>query len=65
MWDMHRHRLPPQLIQRIDELRKHAAAARFMPASMLRFAPRDERIEVTWRPRGTQTRAHGSRSIAS
>jgi uncharacterized NAD(P)/FAD-binding protein YdhS len=54
LWDTHRHRLPLQLIQRVDELRNqqrlHVHAGR-----LLQFAPREERIEVTWRPRGTQT----------
>ena len=53
LWDTHRHRLPLQLIQRVDELRTmqrlHVHAGR-----LLQFTPREERIEVTWRPRGTQ-----------
>jgi uncharacterized NAD(P)/FAD-binding protein YdhS len=54
LWDTHRHRLPLQLIQRVDELRNqqrlHIHAGR-----LLRFAPSEERIDVTWRPRGAQT----------
>ena len=54
LWDVHRHRLPLQLIQRIDELRKmqrlHVHAGQ-----LLQFADRDGRIEVTWRRRGTRT----------
>lgn len=56
-WDIHRHRLPPEVLQRIDSLRKtqrlHVHAGR-----ILSFAPRAARIEVTWRPRhapATQT----------
>jgi uncharacterized NAD(P)/FAD-binding protein YdhS len=54
LWDTHRHRLPLQLIQRVDELRSmqrlHVHAGQ-----LLRFSLRAEGIEVTWRLRGTQT----------
>jgi uncharacterized NAD(P)/FAD-binding protein YdhS len=53
LWDAHRHRLPQQLIQRIDELRK-TQRLQIHAGQLLRFAPREPGIEVTWRPRGTQ-----------
>jgi uncharacterized NAD(P)/FAD-binding protein YdhS len=54
LWDTHRHRLPLQLIQRVDELRNQQRL-HIHAGHLLRFVPRQERIEVTWRPRGTQT----------
>jgi uncharacterized NAD(P)/FAD-binding protein YdhS len=54
LWDAHRHRLPLQLIQRIEELRK-ADRLHVHAGQLLRFAARDGRIEVAWRPRGTQS----------
>jgi uncharacterized NAD(P)/FAD-binding protein YdhS len=54
LWDAHRHRLPLQLIQRLDELRNRQRL-HVHAGQLLRFAPRDAGIEVTWRPRGTQT----------
>jgi uncharacterized NAD(P)/FAD-binding protein YdhS len=52
VWDVHRHRLPLQLIQRIDGLRK-AQRLHVHAGQLLRFTDRDGRIAVTWRPRGT------------
>ena len=52
VWDTHRHRLPLQLIQRIDQLRK-TERLHVHAGHLLRFAPREARIEVTWRTRGT------------
>lgn len=53
-WEIHRHRLPPEVLQRIDSLRKaqqlHVHAGRIQ-----RFEPRAGRIEVTWRPRHAGT----------
>jgi len=53
-WDVHRHRLPSQVIERIDLLRDqgrlHVHAGRLQ-----HFEPEGERIRVTWRPR-KQTR---------
>lgn len=52
-WDIYRHRLPPALIQKIDTLRnsKHLTVH---AGHIKEFIPRDDRIEVIWRPRGTQ-----------
>ena len=54
LWDVHRHRLPLQLIQRIDALRK-AERLYVHAGQLLRFADRDGRIEVAWRRRGTRS----------
>jgi uncharacterized NAD(P)/FAD-binding protein YdhS len=53
-WDAHRHRLPLQLMQRIEALRK-SQRLHVHAGQLLRFAHRDGRIEVTWRARGTQS----------
>jgi uncharacterized NAD(P)/FAD-binding protein YdhS len=55
-WDVHRHRLPAAVLQRIDGLRSqrrlHVHAGRIEQAQ-----ERAGRIDVTWRPRGaTQSR---------
>jgi uncharacterized NAD(P)/FAD-binding protein YdhS len=52
LWDAHRHRLPLQLIQRMEELRK-AQRLHVHAGQLLRFTDREGRIEVAWRPRGT------------
>jgi uncharacterized NAD(P)/FAD-binding protein YdhS len=54
-WDIYRHRLPPEMIQRLDTLRG-TKRLHIHAGYIERFAPRDEKIEVTWRPRGAQQR---------
>ena len=55
LWDVHRHRLPLQLIQRIDELRK-TQRLHVHAGQLLRFCgSRAVGIEVTWRQRGTRS----------
>lgn len=54
LWDVHRHRLPLQLIQRIDELRK-TQRLHVHAGQLLRFADRGGLVEVTWRRRGTRS----------
>ena len=50
-WDVHRHRLPPQIVQRVEELQRrsklhiHAGRVRAM-------RPSGQSIEVSWQPRG-------------
>lgn len=51
-WDIYRHRLPPQLIQKIDTLRSSRHLT-IHAGHIKEFIPRDRRIEVVWRPRGT------------
>lgn len=52
-WDIYRHRLPPELIQKIDVLRS-AQRLTIHAGHIKELIPRDDRIEVIWRPRGTQ-----------
>jgi uncharacterized NAD(P)/FAD-binding protein YdhS len=52
-WDIYRHRLPPELIQKIDTLR-NAQRLTIHAGHIKEFVSRDERIEVIWRPRGKQ-----------
>ncbi|MDY6944665.1 MAG: FAD/NAD(P)-binding protein [Pseudomonadota bacterium] len=52
-WDIHRHRLPPELIQKMETLR-NAQRLTIHAGHLEEFIARDERIEVTWRPRGTR-----------
>jgi uncharacterized NAD(P)/FAD-binding protein YdhS len=52
-WDVHRHRLPPQMIQKIDALRSSRHLT-IHAGHIKELIPRDGRIEVIWRARGTQ-----------
>lgn len=52
-WDIYRHRLPPELIQKIDALRSSQRLT-IHAGHIKEFIPRGDRIEVIWRPRGTQ-----------
>jgi uncharacterized NAD(P)/FAD-binding protein YdhS len=59
-WDTYRHRMPPQLMQRIEELRRRGKlqihAGRIQGVTVI-----DGRLCVTWLPRGT----HQVRSLAA
>lgn len=51
-WDVHRHRLPPEVLQRIDGLR--ASKRLQVHAGRVRnLQPDGNRIAVNWQPRGT------------
>jgi uncharacterized NAD(P)/FAD-binding protein YdhS len=52
-WDIYRHRLPPELIQKIDTLR-NSQRLTIHAGHIKEIIPRGERIEVIWRQRGTQ-----------
>ena len=52
-WDIYRHRLPPELIQKIDALRS-AQRLTIHAGHIKEFIPRSDGIEVIWRPRGAQ-----------
>jgi uncharacterized NAD(P)/FAD-binding protein YdhS len=52
-WDIYRHRLPPEMIQKIDALR-NSKRLTIHAGHIKEMIPRGERIEVIWRPRGTQ-----------
>jgi uncharacterized NAD(P)/FAD-binding protein YdhS len=51
-WDVHRHRLPQDTLAKLHDLRRadklHVHAGR-----ILKFERIDEKVHVTWRPRGT------------
>jgi uncharacterized NAD(P)/FAD-binding protein YdhS len=53
-WDIHRHRLPAEVLQAINSLsckaRLHIHAGR-----IVRIEPRGHQLEVAWRPRGAAT----------
>jgi uncharacterized NAD(P)/FAD-binding protein YdhS len=50
-WDIYRHRLPPQLMTRIDTLRR-SGKLKVMAGRIQRVIARDHRLQVSWRPRG-------------
>ncbi len=50
LWDIHRHRLPPEILRRVDLLRGNGQL-QIHAGRILRFEPRAARIEVQWRPR--------------
>jgi uncharacterized NAD(P)/FAD-binding protein YdhS len=52
-WDTYRHRLPPVIVQRIEELR-NAQRLHIHAGYVQRLTPRGDRIEAQWRVRGTQ-----------
>jgi uncharacterized NAD(P)/FAD-binding protein YdhS len=53
-WDVHRHRLPSQVVERIDQLRTQGRL-QIHAGRLQQFDPEGQRIRVTWRPR-KQTR---------
>ncbi len=52
-WDVHRHRLPPAVLQRIDSLRA-TGQLQIHAGRIHRMEPCAGRIEVSWRPRRAQ-----------
>jgi len=50
-WDIYRHRLPPQLMARIETLRR-SGKLRVMAGRIQRVIARDHQLQVSWRPRG-------------
>jgi len=51
-WEIHRHRLPPEITHRVETLRRQNRL--FVHAGrILSMKPKDARIEVTWRGRGS------------
>jgi uncharacterized NAD(P)/FAD-binding protein YdhS len=53
-WDVHRHRLPPAVLQKLDSLRA-AERLHIHAGHIAHFATKGEQIEVTWRPRYAST----------
>jgi uncharacterized NAD(P)/FAD-binding protein YdhS len=50
-WDVHRHRLPPQLAERVDHLRR-SGLLEINAGRIDQVAPAGDRLRVTWRRRG-------------
>jgi uncharacterized NAD(P)/FAD-binding protein YdhS len=50
-WDTYRHRLPPQLMARIETLRR-SGKLRVMAGRIQRVIARDQQLQVSWCPRG-------------
>jgi uncharacterized NAD(P)/FAD-binding protein YdhS len=50
-WDIHRHRLPPQLAERMETL-KRSGKLRIGAGRIERVVAQDRRLRVSWRPRG-------------
>jgi uncharacterized NAD(P)/FAD-binding protein YdhS len=55
-WDIHRHRLPPEVLQRVDALRARGRM-QVHAGNLLRCEAQGERIAVCYRPRGTDVTA--------
>jgi uncharacterized NAD(P)/FAD-binding protein YdhS len=55
-WDIYRHRLPPQLMARIETLRR-SGKLRIMAGRIQRVIARDRQLQVSWRPRGGNSTA--------
>jgi uncharacterized NAD(P)/FAD-binding protein YdhS len=53
-WDTYRHRLPPQLMARIETLRR-SGKLRIMAGRIQRVIARDQQLQVSWRTRGGNT----------
>ncbi len=55
-WDIHRHRLPHQTLAEIEKLRCERKLS-IDAGRILSLERADQRVRVTWRPRGTRARA--------
>jgi uncharacterized NAD(P)/FAD-binding protein YdhS len=55
-WDVHRHRLPPQLTARIEDLRR-SGRLQVNAGRILDVIAVDRRLKVSWRPRGSPENA--------
>jgi uncharacterized NAD(P)/FAD-binding protein YdhS len=53
-WDVHRHRLPPQIAERIGELRQ-SGKLRINAGRVMSAAVQGGRVRVTWQPRGSHS----------
>lgn len=52
-WDVHRHRLPPQVSERVVQLHERGRL-HFHAGRLLECQTRERRIEVLWQPRGAR-----------
>jgi uncharacterized NAD(P)/FAD-binding protein YdhS len=59
-WDVYRHRLPPQLTERIEELRRRGKL-RIHAGRIQGVAVHNGQLSVSWRPRG----GHETRTLAA
>jgi uncharacterized NAD(P)/FAD-binding protein YdhS len=50
-WDIHRHRLPSQILARMNHLRRHQKL-NVHAGRLLKFEVVSAKVRVTWRPRG-------------
>lgn len=53
-WDIHRHRLPPQTVSRLAELRQ-AGRFHIHAGRIQELTPKGPRIRLVWRPRGASS----------
>lgn len=53
-WDIHRHRLPPQLAERLDNLRR-SGKLQIRAGRIQEVIAMERRLRVLWRPRGAGT----------
>jgi uncharacterized NAD(P)/FAD-binding protein YdhS len=53
-WDVYRHRLPPQLAARLETLRR-SGKLRINAGRIQHMVARGDQLQVSWRPRGTNT----------
>jgi len=58
-WDVHRHRVPAEVVARIVELQQRRSL-RIVTGRVKSFAGRADTVDVTWRPRGTETSETGT-----
>jgi uncharacterized NAD(P)/FAD-binding protein YdhS len=53
-WDIHRHRLPPQLMARFDTLRR-SGKLQVKAGRIRRVIAREHQLQVSWQPRGSDS----------
>jgi uncharacterized NAD(P)/FAD-binding protein YdhS len=56
-WDIHRHRMPPQLTERMETLRR-SGKLNIGAGSIEKVVAKDTCLRVSWRPRGGHATAH-------
>lgn len=52
-WDVHRHRLPPRMAQRIEDMRR-SGRLRIHAGRIRQLVPEGEELRVVWRRRGSR-----------
>jgi uncharacterized NAD(P)/FAD-binding protein YdhS len=56
-WDIHRHRMPPQLTERMETLRR-SGKLNIGAGRIQKVVAKDDCLRVSWRPRGSHATAH-------